>query len=314
MKKLIYTTLIILFCISAADAQNEGKDIPRKVPTLYGHTFPSLDHSKSSFISTSLKANLGFGITSPLKISGLKIGDHELYSFEGQILFLNMEVEYQQRFNKWLSMNISFSMTGRIGTDMSTILADGVNTIKGGSIGWLFRIKQSKRFNLSGAIDLKNYTGSFISVSKYFEDVINDVPNPRVVNNVPSMSIGGGLYGAYAFSPVFGLQFHGEYSYGESFVRGSSDGFFSVGFLGDADFMPVHNVPVGLAFGYTFSSAPDIVTTEGGTAGLITGKVGYTGSDQFELGIQYTYYNIKLESVENKASVSNFLLFMKFYF
>lgn len=46
-----------------------------------------------------------------------------------------MNVEYRQRFNQWLSLYFTLSMAGRLGTDISTILANGISTVKGGNIG-----------------------------------------------------------------------------------------------------------------------------------------------------------------------------------
>ena len=171
-----------------------------------GHTFPSSSHLGSSFITTHLQADLGFGLTSTLKIPGIVIDDYEIFSFEGQILFFNTSVQYQQRFTPWLALYFSFGMAGRVGTDISTIMADGVNTLSGGDIGWLIRITRSEKFNLSGTIRVQNLTGNFINVTDYFRDIINNVPDPSVTKKVPAMLVGAGIRGAYAFNPTFGFQ------------------------------------------------------------------------------------------------------------
>jgi len=225
-----------------------------------------------------------------------------------------MEVRYQQRFNPWLAMYMSFTMAGRLGTDMSMIFADGVNTIAGGDIGWLIRIKQTRKFNLSTKLFIQNLSGNFINVRKYFEDLIDDVPNPQVVNKVPAMNVGIGVQGAYAFNPMFGLQFHIKYAYGEAFDRENTSGYIAGGLLGDVDFMPGYDVPIGFVLGYTLSSAPDILMSEGGYANIIIGKIGYTGSDDFELGLQYSFYKVNISSVESKPNISLISLGLKFYF
>jgi hypothetical protein len=314
MKKLFYTILILFIIIYSGFSQSASDTLDKKIPTLNGHTFPTAAHFQNSFITTSLQADIGFGNTSALRIAGLQIGEHELFAFEGKLLFVSLNVKYKQRFNKWLALYFSFSMAGRLGTDMSMILADGVNTISGGEIGWLIRIMQSKKFNLSTNVYIQNMSGNFINVSKYFEDVINDVPNPRVMRKVPSMSVGLGVQGAYAFNQTFGLQFFTDFAYGESFERVGSEAYYSLGILGDVDFNPKQNVPIGLGLGYTLSSAPDIIMDDGGMANIISGKLGYTGSDEFELGLQYTYYKLKLKSVDQNPSISTILLVLKFYF
>jgi len=314
MRKLIYIIIITLIFFDTGYTQTQVSSGEKRVPTLHGHTFPSLGNFRTSFIRTSLEADLGFGLTSPIRIAGIVVDDYELFAFEGQVMFINMKVQYQQKFNKWLALYISFKMAGRIGTDMSTILAEGVNTLVGGDIGWLIRIKQSRKFNLSGTVYIQNLTGNFINVGEYFEDIIDSVPDPTVAKNVPSMSIGLGFTGAYAFNSTFGMQFHAEGAYGESLQREESKVFYSVGILGDVDFNSKYNVPVGLALGYTLTSATEILLADAGLASLISGKIGYTGSSEFELGLQYSYYKADLQSVEENPSVNTIMLILKFYF
>lgn len=314
MKKLIIIFIILVTCFENGNTQTASSSDDKKVPVLYGHTFPSMGQYRSSFINTSLEANLGFGITSPFTIPGLEIGGYTIGSFEGQILFFSMDVQYQQRFTPWLSLFISTETAGRIGTEMTTIMVDGVNTLSGGSIGWLVRIMHKERFNLAGSIYLNNVTGNVINVKEYFEDLINNIPDPSVVKKTPTMNIGLGIQGAYAFSPTFGLQFQTDMAYGESFERTKSKAYFSGGFIGDVDFLPKHKVPVNLALGYRLTTTPAIVMSEGGATSIFSGKIGYSGSDEFELGVQFTYYNVNLDTVEEKPTITTIMLMLKFYF
>lgn len=313
MKNYILATLLLFMGLVNGYSQTDAKP-DRKVPVLNGHTFPSIGYFKSSFINTSLQADIGFGSTSVLQIPGIIIDDIEILDFEGKLLFVDINVQYQQRFTPWLALFMNINLAGRVGTDMSTILADGVNTITGGDIGWLVRITQSKKFNLSGSLNVKNLSGSFLNVTDYFSDLINNVPNPSVIKKVPAMIVGIGARGAYAFNPTFGLQFHTQFSYGESFERTQSQGYFTLGVLGDVDFKPIQNIPVGLSLGYTLTSAPEIVMSQGGVSNLFTGKIGYTGSNDFELGLQFSYYDVELESVKDNPYLTKVMLTLKFYF
>ncbi len=314
MKKLILIFIVLVTCLENGNSQTSSSSADKKVPVLYGHTFPSMGEYRSSFITTSLHANLGFGVTSPISISGLQIGNYNIGAFEGQILFFNMNVQYQQRFTPWLALFMSFEMAGRVGTEVTTIMVDGVNTLNGGSIGWLVRIMHKKKFNLAGSIYLNNVTGNVINVKDYFEDLINNVPNPSVVKKTPTMNLGIGIQGAYAFNPTFGLQFQTDMAYGESFERTKSKVYFSGGIIGDVDFMPKHEVPVNLALGYRLTTTPAIVMSEGGATSVFLGKIGYSGSDEFELGVQFTYYNVDLKSVDDNPTINTIMLMLKFYF
>ena len=314
MKKLIYLFTILFIGSGSLYAQSSGSQAEPKVPKLNGHMFLSSSHLRSSFISTSVQADLGFGITSALTVPGIEIGEYEILAFEGQLMFFDVYASYQQRFTPWLAMFMSLKVTGRVGTNMSTIVADGVNTLSGGDIGWLIRIAHTEKLNLSTAVALTSISGNFINVSNFLEEVINNEPYPSITKTVPSMFASLGLRGAYAFNPSYGLQANVTYGYGESLERGSSQGFFALGVMGDLDFNPRRQVPVGLGLGYSLSSAPAIVMGDGGSSNLFMGKISYTGSDDFELGLQLSYYNITVSSVDDRPFVKKALLSFKFYF
>jgi hypothetical protein len=312
MKKIL--VLSIILSILSQTAFSQSNEDRQKYPHLNGHAFPSLSNFRNSFICTSLKVDLGFGTTSLLEIPGIVIDGTEILPFEGKILFLSTQLEYQQRFTPWLSLYFSYQLGGRLGTDMSTILADGVNTINGGDIGWNIRLLKREKFNLSATIGVKNVVGSFINVAEYVEEIIEGNPDPRVIKVVPAMFVRAGLHGAYAFSPTFGFQFSGSYAFGESFARGKTGGFFSGGAIGDVDFYPAKRVPVGLALGYWLSSEPEVIMNNDGTSNMIMFKLGYTGSDDFELGAQFTYFNVRLKSVEGNPFISQVSLVLRYYF
>lgn len=316
MKKYILILSIFVFGLQSIWAQEntELKEKDYRVARLNGHQFLTASHFKSSFINTTLQANLGVGATSVLSIPGIKIGDYRILEFKGRIMFFNAHVEYQQRFTPWLAMYASYDMTGRVGADMSTILADGVNTMSGGEVGVLVRLMQNKKFNLASSINVQNLTGNFINVVEYVEEIIDENPYPSVVKKVPAMSVEAGLLGAYAFNATYGLQFHAEFGYGETYERGNSAGYVSAGFTAEADLNPSTDVPIGFGLGYSLSSAPEVVMNNDGYSNLINAKIGYTGSKEFELGLQYTLYNIHINSIDDDGYINNVMLILKFYF
>ena len=62
MKKLIYLFAILFMGSNGLCAQASDSKAETKVPTLNGHKFLSSPYLRSSFINTSLQADLGFGI------------------------------------------------------------------------------------------------------------------------------------------------------------------------------------------------------------------------------------------------------------
>jgi len=314
MKKIISVAIVLAVLSSVVLAQEE-KEHPRlKYPQLNGHTFPTFVTLKSSFINTSFRARIGLGQASKLEVPGISIGDYEIFTYGGKLLFANLNILYQQRFNHFLALYISFELSARLGTDMSTILVDGVNTMSGGEIGWLVKIYQGRKINLSASIALRNFSGSFINVSNYFSDIINNVPDPAVVKVVPALSVGAGFHLAYAINPTFGIQAGGGYAYGESFTRDKNEGYFNFGIAGDVDFNPAKKVPIGLTFGYTLTTFPEVMMNYDGPSDMFIVMISYTGSQNFELGLQYIFYSMESPAYTNTANINNATIMMKYYF
>ncbi len=313
MKQFIILFLSI-FIISAAYSQELQSNIKARKPELSGHYFATPTIIRSSFVRTNLNARLGFGLSSTMDMPDIQIGDKVLDGFSGQILFMNLNVSYEQKFTEWLSLYTIISVSGRLGSDISTILADGVNTVSGGAIGWKVRFYQSKRLQISGVAFAKNLNGSFINIKEYINEIIDGDPFPSVTKNIPAMIAGGGVQGAYAINPTFGLQFQADVSYGESFNRAKTTTYLTGGACIDADMNPKLNVPLGLTLGYALSSSPEVVMTSDATAGIFSARLGYTGSSEYELGVMYSAYSVNIKSVDQKPGISRIQLLLKFYF
>lgn len=313
MKK-VYFIICLAFFATGLFGQDKDDNIDSKREILNDHIFQSLSYFRTSFTSTHLAANIGFGSTPALKIGSIAIDSIHLFEFEGQVVFVDIAVRYQQRFTPWLAMYLQGNMAGRLGTDMSTILADGVNTITGFKIGWLIGFYQSKKLNLSANVHVSSASANFMNVSQYFEDLINNVPNASVSQTVPAMVIDAGIMGAYAINPTWGLQFFGDIAYGESFERGRSQSYYNLGIEGEVDFNPNYKVPIGLALGYVATNNPESVSDNSGFSNIFIGKIGYTGSKEFELGLQFSYFDVNLRSVDNQVYVFKTMLMLKFFF
>lgn len=314
MKKYILLIIIWTFLSNAVFSQEVKTVSSQRSHVLHGHTFPSQSQFLSSFVNTKLQATMGFGSTSLLQIPGLMIGESELFEFEGKILFVDLDVRYSQRFTPWLSLIISIKMAARVGTDLSTIVADGVNSISGGDIGWNIRFLRREKINLSAVVHVQRLTGNFINVSEYIYEIINNNPYPSIVKKIPAMSVGTGITGAYAFNSTFGIQFQGGLSYGESFQRNTAGFYTTIGAYGDVDFNPKYDVPINFTLGYILTSAPEVVMSDGGYSNVLQAKLAYSGSTDYELGLQFTYYNVHIRSIEEKTYVSKIILLMAFYF
>ncbi len=313
--KIKFILFTFVLCLSMGlFAQDAEKIIRVRKPNLNGHAFQTPTNISSSFVRTGLTTQLGFGFSSTVELPPIEIGDKTIQGFSGELMFMNIFLHYEQRFTDWLSLYTGFNITARIGSDISTILADGVNTVNGGEVGWKVRFLETKCLNLSGAAYAKNLSGSFINIKEYVDELLNDNPYPALSKSVPAMQAGVKLLGAYAISPTFGAQFNADLSYGESFARAKTTTYFTGGINIDADLKPSVNVPIGISAAYTHTTAPEVVMSNDGSVNILGFKLAYTGSNDYEIGAVYSRYSLKINSVKQDSDISRIQLFLKFYF
>ena len=315
MRRFFIILSVFLGVYGNVIAQNDTTKIVLKKSMLNGHIFNSINTSKSAFINTYLNTELGIGNTGNLALPGINVGDYEIFSFTGSVSFFTTNIDYRQKINDWLALRLAYSVGGRIGSNMSTILVDGLNTFSGGSVGWDFRLVQKQKFQMAGSVFVKNIDGSFIDIAGYVHDIINDIPFAEAVKNISVLTAGMGVQGAYAFNKTYGLQFGGDFSYGESFVRNEKSLFSSFNISGDMDLMPKKRIPLGFAVGYEISSNPEDTYLEFIYTNIYSGKIAYTGSSDFDLGIQFITHKVKLsDAIEKDPMLVKTQLDFKFYF
>jgi hypothetical protein len=229
-------------------------------------------------------------------------------------LFTDAVVGYEQRFTPWLSLYFNTKMLGRFGTNAFTLLYDGINTIYGGDIGWHIRLMQTERFILSSSIFVENLEGSFINVKQFVDDVVNDVPYAAIIKDTPALRSGLSLESAYAFNATWGLQGEVTVNYGESFVRDKSKVTVFGGLFGDVDLYPKHHFPMGFGLGYMLGSRPELSMGSNGVLSMFVAKFSYTGSSDFDLGLEYITYKVKLNDRLDNTLISRMTLILRFYF
>ncbi len=312
MKKIL---IIWLFLGLAATAHSQAEpDFLTKRNKLNGHTFMDFSRFNSPFISTSLKINVGAGSTSVITIPPLEIDGITTPAIKGTIMFTEAGLTYRQRFTPWLSLFIHSAIIARYGSDAFSLLYDGVNTVSGGAIGWQIKMVQTKKLILTSSVFVNNLSGSFINIREFVNDIIDTVPNPSIIKNTPALTGGVGISGAYAFNQTWGIQAESQLIYGETFIRDVSKVKVNTTILGEADFYAKYNFPLGIGFGYIFTSIPETSIRSGNYVSIGVFKLAYTGSPDFDLGLEYMTYKMKLDGQLKNPFVSQFIFSFKFFF
>ena len=77
---------------------------------------------------------------------------------------------------------------------------------------------------------------------------------------------------------------------------------------------PVIEVPIGTTVGVEYKGSPDIAAADEGAYKNIHLRIGYTGADQFGLGVQASYQFVPIGGITDEVTFVVTTLDMRFYF
>jgi hypothetical protein len=221
---------------------------------------------------------------------------------------------YQQRIRDWLAAYIQIGLAARLGTEFQSILAQGINTVTDFEIGWHFKLLERDKYAFSATAELQNNTGNFINILGYVKDIINEHPNPQIMENIPVLTVGSSLRFAYGFNDLIGMSATTDFSYGETYIRGKNGLALTAGAGVDFDFYPRYSVPLGLIINYSITSQPEFVYVDGKYAHIWKTKIAYTKASDFSLGLEYAIMKVPLPNAQKDPTVFSFALGSRFYF
>ena len=265
-------------------------------------------------MNSSLELAVGLGSTGEYKYPIFEVDDSQIYGVSGQLLFISIALEYQQKIQDWVSLYIKYLLAARAGTNVGSILAEGFSTINSFNIGWKLRLLEREKIKLSTSFGISNYNGTFLSVSNFIDDVINNQPYPSLITNTPALNGNLGFQFAYGISELFGLKLNYLNSIGESLQRGETAYYFSLGTGVDLNLYQKHNVPLGFSLVYLLSSRPEQVYRESGLSNIINIKIAYTGTTDFVLGLQTAYTLVPVSEDLGNFSVVGASFVLTYYF
>lgn len=315
MRGYLYSAIVFIFILDMGlvgklMAQSEENNIPH----LNGHYFLSNMNMPSAFINSHFGMNLGLASSEGFETLKIEIGDEEIIGLKGSLVFADLNFNYRQKIKDWIAFNARIGVTARIGTEVVSLLTQGVNTVSSFRLGWSVRILEREKYMLSGRFTVSNYGVSYINIREFVEDIVQDSTVTSISKSVPILNGGIGLQFAYAFNELFGFQAHVNALYGDSFERGATDFIYHIGGMFDINLATKTQVPLGFSFGYTASSLPDIVQVHGQSATNAVFKIAYTGSDHYDLGMEISRIRVPIEGVEGKVNSMGVFITSKYYF
>jgi len=309
--KTLTIFIITIFITSLGIAQTEQSN---NVPHLNDHYFIPNMNVPSPFTNSHFGMNLGIASSSEFENVILVIEGEKIIGLKGSLIFADLNFDYQQKIKDWIAFYANVGLTARIGTELQSMLTQGVNTVTSFRMGWLVKLVQKEKYMLSGSIQINNYSANFINIGEFIEDLVRDSTVTSISKNVPILNGGLGLRFAYGINELFGFQAHGTAVYGESFERGVSDLIYQFGGSFDMNLAAKTKVPLGLSAFFTASSLPDIVQVKGKSATNTGIKISYTGGPHINLGLELSRSKIPIPNVEEKINTTGVFITSKYYF
>ena len=305
--------LIILFSVIIGRYVNAQTETSKKI-MIGNHSFTPIAYSPLPSTNTFINTLAGFGQTINLFHSITLPDDLGTIAIDGEVTFIDVYFSYQQRIRDWLAAYIRIGLAARLGTEIQSILAQGFNTVTDFEIGWHFKILERDKYAFSATAELQNNAGSFINILGYVKDIINEHPNPQLMENIPVLTVGSSFRFAYGFNDLIGMSATTDFSYGETYIRGKNGLALTAGAGVDFDFYPRYSVPLGLIINYSITSQPEFVYVDGKYAHIWKTKIAYTKASDFSLGLEYAIMKVPLPNAKKDPAVFSFALGSRFYF
>ena len=305
---------LLLFFALITCLEVHAQEVQGQKPELNDHVFIPLSTMSSPFHNTLLSLPMGIGTTANFNFEPSIPELDTLLGLDGEVLFAVLGFKYTQKVQDWISFYLKMNLSARLGTDFESLLSQGFNTVVNFEIGSMIKLYQTEKTRLSMSVEVQNYDGNFVDISGFLKDVINGIPDPKIVRRIPALTTSGGLHFAWGINDLFGIRAEGIYAYGETFTRGRTDGFYSIKGAVDVDFNRRYQVPLGVALSYAFTTEPEIVYVDNETARMLFWKLAYTGRKDFDLGIEGGTMIIPFENLSEKPSVNLFSITMNYFF
>jgi len=201
--------------------------------------------------------SLGVGGISDIRYPLFEVGGQQFVYLQGDIFAALLAFEYQHAVKDWLAIYLKFGLIGRLGSDIGTLLQQGVNYATTFDIGWMIKIYRKKKFALSATFGLTNGNYSLISLQNFVNDIISSMPNSSLIKSNNSLYGTVGVKAAYGFNDFIGVHIVTDIGYGETIQRQLENKIFTtLGFNADLNFSNMIKTPIALSLGYFFSNYP----------------------------------------------------------
>ena len=310
------TILVSMFVVPFSGIYAQTSERPGNIPQLGGHSWAPNTQIVSPFIRTQIRNTTGFGQAPAVEVPAIEIGGEEVQVNTGDMIFINVQFDYQHAVKNWLAFVAIIDVSTRIGKKKEGLLTQGITSITGFKIGWLIKLLQSRRVMLSTLLTLSNSEARFINIIDYIYDIVEGGwdADAKLTKKFKSMRASGGLSAAWTISPMFGLYTYGQTGYGESVDRRNKNQWgYKLSAVLDTDLSVKTRIPLHIGLGLDLNSFPETGDDLSSDITTTMLRFGYL-DDDFSLGLELYTSWIPLKEFNETFTLSTVLINLRHYF
>jgi hypothetical protein len=281
MRKALMMLAALMLAASNLTAQEPSR-------VLNGYQFIPSRVVPNPFAISYFGSTTGGGVAFELKTPFVDLNGDTLGTLTGDVAFMALGFEYQQRFGQWFAARVAFAGSGRLGIDEQSVLAQGVTGSFAWNLGATARILQSEKVILSGALDFARTDLIGLDPFGFAQSIIDGGLEQDENSLVASTDAISGVLGVrvgWAPAPWVGITGLVETGRGDV-TDESSETLIGGGATVGIDLKNLGVVPIGFLLTFdTDAFSPGGADLASRSTGYGLG-VYYTGWDDFSIGVE----------------------------
>ncbi len=307
--------------LSHSDGQAQPLDTTRTAvqgPRLGKHLFSPVVPLNMPLVRTNTQISVGAGTSTGIRMPEIEIGDRLVVAPSGNLLVAIGIVRHEQAIKNWFSVHGEVDVVGRLGTNVVSLLEQGVNTAVAFELGWKVRLIENDEWALSTGLALRDGVYSTVDVERWARGLLDSgyvTPDNQLVDAKPALSLKVPIQAAWTVSAAVGLYGAVEVGYAESRIRtGSPTGMVNAYAVLSTDWNYILDVPIGTALGLSYLQIPEAGESGDGATKNVSLRFGYTGDDAFSLGAQAILQFAPIAGVEDEVTFVTAGVDIRIYF
>lgn len=277
---------VLVFSLITLSATQLLAQEPSRV--LNGYRFVPSRFVPHPFAVSYFATSTGGGVAFDLKTPFVDLSGDTLGTLTGDVAFMSLAFQYQQRFGKWFAARFGFTGSGRLGIDEQSVLAQGVTGSFLWNLGATARIFQSEKVLVSGAVDLGRTDLVGLDPFNFAQKIVDEglgAEDNNLVGTAEAISAVASARVGWAPAPWIGVTGVLDVGYGDV-TESSPETVIGGGGTVGIDLANLGAVPIG------FLLAAETDAFQQGGADLAARSwtygfgVFYTGWDDFSIGLE----------------------------